>query len=178
MYCHLTVMLPPPPPPHTAAVSGCIAPMGFDMLSSINGDLTGQQHFCRCHLALMNSPPSFKREAEEIGRRPHTTTRGRVVSDLLTEDERGGFHTWSDIMSSGSSHHDCILPNLLISRFIPLCLICAKLEIPILNPLFLGNRRTLLAVVFLQRLVGWPILLPMDRARLAYACILCCQSLC
>lgn len=125
-----------PPPPHTAAVSGCIAPMGFDMLSSINGDLTGQQHFCRCHLALMNSPPSFKREAEEIGRRPHTTTRGRVVSDLLTEDERGGFHTWSDIMSSGSSHHDCILPNLLISRFIPLCLICAKLEIPILNPLF------------------------------------------
>lgn len=30
----------------------------------------------------MNSPLSFKREAEDIRRRPHTTTRGRVVSDL------------------------------------------------------------------------------------------------
>lgn len=46
------------------------------------------------------SPEHRGREAEETWRRPHTTARGRVVSGLLTGDERGGFHTWSDIMSS------------------------------------------------------------------------------
>lgn len=107
MFYPLSALLPP----HhlscctAAALSGCIAPMGIDILSFINRDLTGQQHFC-CTDEL--SPGLQKRGGgTHRAETTHTTMRGRVVSRLTTEDERGGIHTWSDLVTSGSSHHNC-----------------------------------------------------------------------
>lgn len=55
------------------------------------------------------SPELQKRgggDREETTHDPGRLREG-VVSDLLTEDERGGFHTWRDVMSSVSARQDC-----------------------------------------------------------------------
>lgn len=113
----------------------------------------------------MNSPGLQRRGGgTHRAETTHTNMRGRVVSHLMTEDERGGFHTWGDLMTSESTGY-CQLGQYTCT----LCLSCVKLEILVLNHWKLQEAAEG-DIIFNLRCLCRSSLLPVDRPSLAILC--------